>query len=564
MIIAIINKFHSLDGLVGNTPTPRAGPKRRMDHTNNTPTAKVARIGPQTTPHTTTPTRNDSVQAVSFAGRPNAGQTMESLNADLQFDETDLSRIYSEPRVKLRANTDMTKFPYRHMFMKLTDASLILDKRIDEFVKLLQKHHDIPISAFGNPAARSTSEIVAVGRIASDLESGINSASLVLETSRKTGAGLRIPLVIEHNNYDLYPGKIVGLRGMNSSGESFRVSEILTIPLLALPATKIDEVDLCNTRLSGGNSDISDSTIAPLNVIIGSGPYTTETDLSYITLETLLTRASDTKADVLILNGPFLDVDHPLVASGDVGLPETYPAQPDCVTLTDVFKALIAAPITAFAARSPNTTIIMIPSVRDVIMKHTSWPQDKFSRRELGLPKQAVCVTNPVTISINEIVVGISSQDILYEMQQQLVSQGNKGIGTDLLARLTSDIIHQRHFFPVYPPLDPGKLPKAAILSDELGGRNATGANLDVAFLELGEWLHVRPDLLILPSVLTPFAKVVHSVVAINPGTLSKRKGPGTFVEMKIQPRKLTEEERGRELVSHELYNRARVDVIRI
>ena len=36
----------------------------------------------------------------------------------------------------------------------------------------------------------------------------------------------------------------------------------------------------------------------------------------------------------------------------------------------------------------------------------------------------------------------------------------------------------------------------------------ATGAMLDLSFLKLGEMLKVRPDLLVVPSALPPFAKV--------------------------------------------------------
>ena len=34
------------------------------------------------------------------------------------------------------------------------------------------------------------------------------------------------------------------------------------------------------------------------------------------------------------------------------------------------------------------------------------------------------------------------------------------------------------------------------------------GACLDTSYLKLTEWLNVKPDVLITPSALTPFAKV--------------------------------------------------------
>lgn len=60
--------------------------------------------------------------------------------------------------------------------------------------------------------------------------------------------------------------------------------------------------------------------------------------------------------------------------------------------------------------------------------------------------------------------------------------------------------------------------------------------------------------------------KVVKGVLVVNPGPLSKRKGPGTYIQMTIYPRKLTEEERAASgsAVGHHLFERARVDVLRI
>lgn len=58
--------------------------------------------------------------------------------------------------------------------------------------------------------------------------------------------------------------------------------------------------------------------------------------------------------------------------------------------------------------------------------------------------------------------------------------------------------------------------------------------------------------------------QVVDSVLVINPGTLSKRRAAGTYAQMAIHPRVITEEERGQKQLDHKLYERARVDINRI
>jgi DNA polymerase alpha subunit B len=58
---------------------------------------------------------------------------------------------------------------------------------------------------------------------------------------------------------------------------------------------------------------------------------------------------------------------------------------------------------------------------------------------------------------------------------------------------------------------------------------------------------------------------VVDGVISINPGTISKKKAPGTYARLTIQPLKPTEEEReSGDVIAHKLWERARVDIVRI
>ena len=449
------------------------------------------------------PSNGDSngVQS-AFADRQNTGQIIETLNEQLALHEP-LIAPPAEARVKLTANTDLKKFYYKPMAMHLSEASEVLDDRIDEFQLLIQSHHELEDSAFGNAATQATNEIIAVGRIASDtLEGKLNAASVVLETSRRTGAGLRVPLKVESISHEFFPGQIVAVRGMNASGEYFSVNEVLEVPLLPPAASLPSALDDINERLGVGSENTTESASQALSILIASGPYTTDSNLSFEPLHALCEKAETSSADVLILIGPLLDIEHPLIASGDFDLPNDASIIPDKATLTDVFRLLIGAPLTRLAQNHPAITIVVVPSVRDVVNKHVSWPQEPFARKELGLPKQAKMVSNPVTVSLNELVVGISAQDVLYELRREEVVVG-KPKESSMLARLPRHLIQQRHFFPLFPPVDRTALPKTGA---EEG--LATGMPLDASYLKLGEWLDVRPDMLITPSALSPFAKV--------------------------------------------------------
>ena len=131
-------------------------------------------------------------------------------------------------------------------------------------------------------------------------------------------------------------------------------------------------------------------------------------------------------------------------------------------------------------------------------------------------------------------------------------------------------------FYPIFPP--PADL--------------AGDVNLDVTHQELLRFELRAPDVLILPSKLKHFAKasrmrcdlchhlltigfrssgrlqIVDSVVTVNPSYLAKASSAGTFCKMAIHPVARTElvaaAERGDEEQEHRVYERARVDLIRI
>lgn len=392
------------------------------------------------------------------------------------------------------------------MAMKLSEASEILDDRIEEFANFVMEHHNLDESAFGGAANQSTSEIICVGRIASDTSEGrLNAASLVLETSRRSGGGLRAPLNLQKlPGYQFFPGQIVALRGTNASGHEFNVSEVLQIPLLPNAASTPEALEAHRQRLQGGPDAMdSDSDPMPLNVMFASGPYSADDNLDFEPLHTICNQAADTYADALVLTGPFIDIDHPLIAAGDFDLPEDANIDPDQATMATLFKYMISPALNQLAASNPQVTILLIPSVRDAIDKHVSWPQDAFPRKDLGLPKAAKIVGNPMTFSINETLVGISSQDVLYQLQGGVLAGGKAPDGMDRLSRLARNVIEQRHYFPLFPPMDRSKLPKTGT-AEEL----ALGSVLDVSYLKLGEMVNVRPDVLVLPSAMPPFARV--------------------------------------------------------
>ncbi|KAK7430390.1 DNA-directed DNA polymerase alpha subunit pol12 [Neonectria magnoliae] len=547
-----------LDGLMPSTPAtggrlgraPGSGSalKRKMDTPRGVMSSPAAAMGDKFKSMKGTAEK-------SFNDRTNAGDIIEVLNDRLASAEPPIAP-FAEPRVKLTAASDQKKMNYKPLAMKLSEASEILDDRIDDFMTIVQEHHKLDETAFGSAASQSTTEVVAVGRIASDSTEGrLNAASLVLESSRRTGMGLRVPLKMDNiQSWSFFPGQIVALRGSNASGQEFVVNQILEIPLLASAASSQSALEAHRERLRGGPDAMDDGADpAPLSIIFASGPYTADDNLDFEPLHALCSKAADTYADALVLTGPFLDIDHPLIATGDFDLPEEASYDPDTATMTTVFRYLVSPAFNRLTSANPHLIVVLVPSVRDVLAKHVSWPQDTIPRKELGLSKAVRIVTNPMTLSINELSLGLSSQDILSQLRSEEVATG---ASTDLMGRLCRYLVEQRHYFPLFPPTDRTRLAKTGT---EHGV--ATGAALDLSYLKLGEMVNVRPDVMMVPSLLPPFAKVIDSVLIINPGYLSKRRGAGTYARMTLYPPAIESES---EMVSHKVFDRARVEIVRI
>ena len=156
--------------------------------------------------------------------------------------------------------------------------------------------------------------------------------------------------------------------------------------------------------------------------------------------------------------------------------------------------------------------------------------------------------------SLNELVFAVSTNDILFHLQREEITR-NPAISNPP-ARLSSHQINQRNFYPLFPPPPRGALPP---------GLREVGAGLDVPHCRLADLVNVTPDVLVLPSMLGAFAKVVEGVVVINPGHASKPRGAGTWVEMTVKAKEVSAKQvdEGVE-VDHGVWERARVEVRKI
>lgn len=155
------------------------------------------------------------------------------------------------------------------------------------------------------------------------------------------------------------------------------------------------------------------------------------------------------------------------------------------------------------------------------------------------------CVSNPCTLKINELVVGVTSTDVLFQMSAD-ETNANLVPGSRL-GRISQHMLQQRSYYPMFPA--------------------APGTNINLK--KMNKWkMPSQPDILIIPSKLTSFARtVLDSTVVVNPGHLCRDTTGGTYAIMEVHPIKRDKlENAGSEDVQmqHGVNERTRVEIKRI
>ncbi|AEY95917.1 FADL299Cp [Eremothecium gossypii FDAG1] len=472
---------------------------------------------------------------------------VDTLNPDLPI--ADGADFDSDHQVRSIPFYDTKKYKYRTMRQRLLGAADVLDEQIEHFTSVVQKDLGISSAELGDPTIQSQSSIICVGRIVPDNpgDERINMESVSIETSRAAGIGRRIRLNLESiKEYSLFPGQIVAMRGRNANGEFFKVEELLQFPYLNSPVSTAEEIQEAQLALDGGQ----------MKVLVTSGPYTPSTSIDFNHLEEFILRVNEhIRPHVLIMFGPFLDVTHPLVETGQIPTFPNLKSQPR--TLDELFTKILCPILRKI---NPRIQVVLIPSMRDAISRHTSYPQDSFSRKELQLPKNFKCYANPATFRVNELFFGCSNNDIFKDMKE--VPNGPINLSKNRIDRVSEHILEQRRFYPAFPG---GAKTRTIDDSKE----HVSGADLEVPYLGLTEFIGgFIPDIVIIPSELKHFARVVKNVMVINPGAFVRARGSrGTYAQLSISAPDLedgilTLVEGQENVYLHNAWKRTRIDIL--
>ncbi|RKP39259.1 DNA polymerase alpha/epsilon subunit B-domain-containing protein [Dimargaris cristalligena] len=502
-----------------------------------------------------------SPQSKRFMERVNRGKCEDTFN-------NHLAAVYltlDDPAMPFELDVPLSGQvgPFRYMHQKLRHRAAVLDQMIDWYAEEIQTAHAIPFDGLSDPARCSQAPVIVVGRICSESEAKLNDRSVVLEASRATGGGSRTRLALDQlPSLAFFPGQLVALEGVNATGETFAVTRQLTLPPLtwvkSVPAPDIQAYQAARMD-------------RPLVVMAATGPFTLDDNLDFEPLADFFTAVRRDRPDVVILQGPFIDHNHPLVVDGDLddtpaGLFQSH-ILPNFLRgrATEGGGGLLGSSQGAY----PPPRIVLVPSPRDLLHPYLTFPQPAFdyahaahshsapgslpsqgggvaasatSFTSLGaLPSHVVCVSNPARLRLNEINVVISNADVLFHLGAEEIARAP--LRTDRLGRLAKHLLDQRSLYPVVPPA-------------------ALDLNLQVQHYESTLRLTEAPDVLLLGSQLNPFAKEVDQVLCVNTSQLTKKQIGGTYVKMTLHPIPDATLEGG--LLPMGVCGRTRVDIIRV
>ncbi|KAG5639437.1 hypothetical protein H0H81_002308 [Sphagnurus paluster] len=243
----------------------------------------------------------------------------------------------------------------------------------------------------------------------------------------------------------------------------------------------------------------------PFSIYVASGPYTPDTDLLFKPWRNLLKNMKNDKPTVVLLIGPFIDVQHPKIKNGETDM-----------VPTGLFRSLFVEPLRLFLDSNPGSIAILVPSIRDIVSSQAVFPQGELSSQLTGSDPRIHLVPNPACFLVNDITFAVTSVDAIYHVRKEefvkrakevdsIPSPSAEDTGSDAMVNTCRQFLQQRSV----THLD--------------GLKFAHGKGNE----------NYAPDILVLPSRLKQFSKAVHSTTAVNPSFLVK----GTYAKLSIAAR---------------------------
>ncbi|XP_072495224.1 DNA polymerase alpha subunit B [Notamacropus eugenii] len=469
--------------LLNSYATPSKGSQKRSVSTPETPQSK-RNVSAARSPHLLFSPSSFSPSATpsqKYSSRSSRGEVVTSFGSTQGMSWSGKGGSGNLSVKVLEAAKSLTG-SYKSMFQKLTDIREVLTCRIEELGYELKEFHKI--EAFSPVSVPAQEPITLLGQIGCDSNGKLNPKSVILEGDREHSLGVQIPVDLsELKEYSLFPGQVVVMEGSNTTGNKFIATKLYEgVPLPFYQPTEED-----------GDSD-------QRMILVACGPYTTSDSITYDPMIDLIGVIGRDQPDVCILLGPFLDAKHEQVENCQL-----------TTAFEDVFKHCLLTIVEG--TRSSGTHLVFVPSLRDVHHPPV-YPQPPFSCLELPKEdrKRTHFVSDPCSLSINGVILGLTSTDLLLHMGAEEISSSSSS--SDRFSRILKHVLTQRSYYPLYPPFEE--------------------MSFDFEHSYTYAQLPVTPDVFIVPSDLRYFVKDILGCICMNPGRLTKGQVGGTFGRLYI------------------------------
>ena len=457
------------------------------------------------------PTPVSATPAKRYEARENAGEVVLTYNPSGMSDKNITWKQQQIVNVRNAHDKPLTE-KFKYMFQKMLDKSQVLNERINKMASLLKDAHKI--EEYASAGVIHQDDVSVIGRICCDTNGKLNASSLILRESGTNHSGTSVSLnVADVNEYSLFPGKVVAIKGINPTGEQFMASSFYEGVLP--PVLQHQETIQTDT----------------LSVFVAVGPFTTSESDSYEPLTDFLNQVLQEQPNLVIMMGPFVDAKNDLI---------------DKCEISKTFQELFASKVNeiGICAKRVSTKFVLIPSQRDV-HHNCVYPQPPFCPRDIkntlnkyknknqkgqqiqdernGVEKNISSLqffSDPCTLEVNGFTLGMTSTDVLFHMGGEEIAFP-PGSG-DKMGRLVKNILTQQCYYPLFPPSED------VCVDYEVFAEHAR--------------LPCKPDVFIVPSDLRYFVKNVMGCLSINPGRLTKGLVGGTFTRLLLRKNQSTQD----------------------
>ena len=293
--------------------------------------------------------QNSNKSSQKYSNRSNSGEIVVCLSETKNFNL--IFTFESSKTCKILQTFESSQKRYKYMFQKTIDLCDILNDVVEEFAEVMLQQ-DVNIESWAPCSAPGQGEINVIGRIKAESATRLSPIGIVLEGDRIHSFGRSVGLELSKlNEYSMFPGQIVAIKGTNPSGKKL-VVESMHSPFIIDGKIHVAQPD-----------EMTTSSQSKVSLIIASGPFTTSDNLIYQPLTDLINIVKKNCPDVTILIGPLIDANHQEVQSG---------------FLTESFSELSSKYFKTIRNELENfTQIVFIPSVSDVF-HHPVYPQPSY------------------------------------------------------------------------------------------------------------------------------------------------------------------------------------------